>query len=1035
MLWKIVAVVTLLAIALSCASAADDPFQKMDATASVLAMVAGQPVNHWRFTTADVPNGQSVGLDDSKWRTSDVVEFTWGDQPAAWLRSTVTVPAEIAGISVAGSSVTFRCGVDDDGVLYVNGKEVQKFHWADGRVVLTEHAKPGEKFDIAIKGINTGGPGRLLSATLEFGALEDIVGPAAETLAKYLHARAMYQLADPKRREPYLPIMTQAMAKVDLALLRSGKVQEFIASLKAAGSGLDRVDELTADITAHLVGHAHIDMNWLWLWPETIDVCKNTFTSACNLMQEFPDFRFGQSQAVTYLTMQKKHPEVFARIEDAIKRGQWDPIASTWTEGDNNMSSGEAIVRSILYGKRYMKQQLGVETQVAWEPDTFGHPWTLPQILAKSGLKYYYFMRANDRNGKPVFWWEGPDGSRVLAYCFDSYNSDISEGDVARDALRFAQATGLRDYMRVYGVGDHGGGPTRQMLETAKQLQTKTNYPKVEFSKASDYYAALLKSGKTFPVWKNELNTVFEGCYTTHADIKRWNRESENLIPCAEKFASAAAGTGLPYPLTDFTNSWRNTCFNQFHDLLCGSAIHGSYDYSRQLYQEATGQAKSALDKSLKTLASKINTNGGGIPIVVFNSLSWTRTDAVEVASPFTGQDANVKITDGRGRSWPAKSIGDKLYFTARDVPALGYKVFWANRTSTPVKSGVSASNGVLENQFFRVTVDRDRGTISGIYDKLGKRQVLAPKGEAALQILMEDPHGMSAWNIGRIVGSRDLTGNTEVVTTHGGPARATVTFDHQYDKSSFVQEVTLYDGVPRIDIRMTADWQEVGSNSKPSPMLKVAFPTSVQNGKATFEIPFGSIERPTDGAEVPAQKWIDLSGGGYGVSLLNNCKYGFSVDKNTLRATLLRASYDPDPTPDVGTHEMTLSLYPHKGDWRSASTTRRAYELNEPLVARVTDRHKGTLPPAKSFVSISEPNLIVTALKRAEDNDGWILRFYETDGRPCKASVSVSLPASAVVETDLMERLVGSKIALKQGRFDAKVGKYEIKTYKLLSR
>lgn len=784
------------------------------------------------------------------------------------------------------------------------------------------------------------------------------------------------------------------------------------------------------DLTIHLVGHAHIDMNWLWLWPETVDVCKNTFTSAMGLMNEYPDFIFSQSQPAVYLAMQENAPEIFARMKGMVKRGQWDCVATTWTEGDTNMSSGESIVRSILYGKRYMKQHFGVESAVGWEPDTFGHPWTLPQILAKSGIKYYCFMRCGF--GEPIFWWESPDGSRILAFNFETYNGDIGE-HLAGKAAEFAKKTGLNDFMHVYGVGDHGGGPTRAMLETAQRLKERDDFPRLKYSTVSDYFETVLKHRPKLPVRNTELNFIFEGCYTTHGDIKRWNRECENLLPCAEKFSSIASTLGGRYPASEFEQSWRITGFNQFHDLLCGSAIHGSYDYSRELYEKAASQGKAALTEALATLTAQIDTRGSGIPIVVFNPLAWERTDAVSVASPFPGESTRVKVTDSSGAMHSAQLDADCLHFTARNVPAMGYRVFWVNRAAEPVAGGVTGRGSTVENQFFRVTIDPDAGAIKSIYDKLNARELMTGgKGGALLQVLLEEPHGMSAWFIGKIVGGEDLVGNSEVVLMDSGPARASITFDHNYGSSSFVQELTLYDEVPRIDIRMTADWQEQGTGDKPAPMLKVAFPANLRSPKATFEIPFGSIERPTNGAEVPALKWVDLSEAGYGLSLLNDCKHGFDVNGSTVRATLLRSPYEPDPTPDKGTHEMTYSLYPHKGDWRAAGTVQRGFELNEPLIARVAKKQEGKLPSLKSFLSVSRPNIVVTTLKQAEGEDSLILRFYEAHGEDCDVSISLNLPVKSAIETDLMERPTGKRIPIEDGALRAGVGRHEIKTYKL---
>lgn len=789
-------------------------------------------------------------------------------------------------------------------------------------------------------------------------------------------------------------------------------------------------------VTIHLLGHAHIDMNWQWLWPETVDVCKNTFSTACKLMDEYPAFKFSQSQPQTYLIMQQSYPDLFAKIKEKVAKGQWDvSTACTWVEGDLNMPSGEAIARSILYGKRYMIKEFGIEPVVCWEPDTFGHAWTIPQILAKSGVKYYYFMRwgKGHNPGNPLFWWESPDGSRVLAFNYKEYWGKIDEKQLLDRSKEFTTKTGVSDYMHVYGVGDHGGGPTRVMLNNAAALQKKADFPKIVFTTAKDYFDTVLKSRQDFPVWRGEINPIFEGCYTSHSDIKLMNRQCENALATAETAAAIATNAGFAYPTAAFEDSWRKTCFNQFHDILCGTAIHGSYDYSKELCDAALKQANSALEAAITALAPLIKTAGKGVPILVFNPLSWVRTDVVSVPSPFSSGNY-ARILDDKGRSYAAQISNGKLYFTARDVPPMGYRVFWASRADAPVGKAVSADRGMLENQFFRVMIDPATGAIRSILDKKAGREVLAKGGSAALlQIMMESPAGGSAWSLASLTDQLDLNAVKGITPLANGPSKATVAVEHGYNKSSFKQEITLYDGIPRIDIHMCADWQEVCDRKNPTPLLKVAFQTGITNGKATFEIPCGSIERPADGTEVVTQKWIDLSGQDYGVSILNDCKYGCDVKNNVLRMTLLRSSFRPDPVPDKGVHDMTYSIYPHSGDWRAAGTVRRGYELNEPLIARVVTAHSGSLASSRSYISLSEPNLIVTALKKAEDDNSLVLRFYEIDGKPCTATVTINMPARAVVETDILERPIGKPLPLKDKQFSTPVGKYEIKTFKII--
>jgi len=991
---------------------------------------------HWRYKIGDPGGASARDYDDSGWSTRDGDSVDWGSEPVAWVRAEFTVPQEIDGISLTGSRITFKCSADDDGVIYLNGMQMQKFHWDQGNTILIDKALPGQRLVIAIKGINTGGPGSISAANIEYSALDSIRADVKRFLDNYQFALDTITLVDSSKRSAYWDRISKVIESIDISVLRSKKNDIFLASISAGESQIKQISgELSANLNVHLVGHSHIDFAYLWLWPETIGVCENTFTTVSKLMDDYPGFVMSQSQPALYEEMQRSAPDVFDKIKERVKRGQWDvSTATTWSEGDTNLSSGEAIVRSILYGKRYIMQQFGIEPTVCWEPDNFGHAWTLPQILAKSGIKYYYFARRGP--GAPLFWWQSPDGSRVLAYQHGHYDLGVEENELEKTAVGFSKLAGINDYMRVYGVGDHGGGPTRAQLDTAKKLQARTDYPKVMFDTAKGYFDTAAASGKQFPVVDTELNPIFEGCYTTHSDIKKWNRECENWLVTSEVFSSIASNYGMKYPGDEFLQSWHDTCFNEFHDILCGSAIHGAYTYAKQLRDEAVGQAKTTLDTSLKTLLPRINTHGDGVPIVVFNPLSWPRTDAVAVSSPFPDEDTHVRITDETGASYPGRTLGDILCFTARDVPALGYKVFWASRSKTPVGSGVSFDGPVIANQYFRVRIDPHLGVITGIFDKLNNRNVMVPREYSdVLQILLESSGEMSAWGLGKFVGGDDLIGGSEVVRMDAGPAKATVVFDHKYGQSTFTQEITLYDSVPRIDIRLTADWREPWTKDKPTPMLKAAFRADLKNPKATFEIPFGSIERPADGHEVVAQKWVDISDADYGLSLLNDSKYGFDVKGNTIRISLLRSPNRPDPTPEYGVYETTYSMYPHKGDWREAGTVRRGYELNQPLIARVTSSHSGELPASKSFLSISASNVVVTALKKAEDDDNLILRFYETNGQPCIAEVHTSIPVKFVAETDLLERPIGPKEPAVNGAFPVKASKYAIKTYKLYLR
>lgn len=994
--------------------------------AELLREISDSTLREWRFHPGDVPGGESLDFDDSGWQIASP-EFEWGRDPVCWLRKTITVPETIGGVAVRGSRITLRLGVDDDGECFVNGVLKQEFHWGGCKVVLTESARPGDKYVIAVKGLNAQGPGRLLFAYLDYSALDVLREEAALLGADLAVARSFIGFLEENEKKVLCDqALTRATEALDTDALLRGDKAGFLDSIPRARKELEPIARLVKEYTVHLIGHAHIDMNWLWLWPETVEVCKNTFSTMIKIMDEYPEFRFSQSQASTYLAVEENYPELFKEIQRRVKSGQWEITGGTWVEGDMNMASGESIVRQILYAKRYFLEKFGVEPEICWEPDTFGHAWTVPQILAKSGIKYYYFCRCG-RN-EPVFWWEAPDGSRVLAYNRGWYNEHISDR-VSSAAFDLAKRYGVRDGMVVYGVGDHGGGPTREDIKVAIGLQRRQVYPAVRFGTVKGFFEELLSTQKEFPVVRDELNFVFRGCYTSHSDIKKMNRVLENLLPTAEAFSALAVSYGGKYPASDFVKAWRNTCFNQFHDIFDGTAIHDSYEYSRQLYNAAFETGKSAVESALKVIVDKIDIRGQGMPVVVFNPLSWTRTDVVRVSCPDKFGGREVVVTDSKGELMPAEKVRGEIVFTAEHVPGLGYKTFYVKLGGQIEKPTYNEDN-VLENEFFRVVVDRESGAMTSIYDKLAKREVIAPGGKAGLlQLLFEDPRGMSAWNISRI----NRTESLERAESVERVSKYVINVRHVFNKSTFVQEISLQPGLRRIDVKVIADWYEQATRNNEGPMLKVVIPVNVNGGKAVFDIPFGSIERPANGDEVPALKWVDVSAEDYGVGLLNDCKYGHDVNGNEIRLTLLRCSYEPDPTPDQGRHIIRYSIYPHAGDWRRADTARRGFELNNPLMPVWTVRHKGELPAESSFVSIRPANLIMTAFKQAEDSDDLVLRFYECEGRAGKAEISINIPAKAAYEADLMERVLGRDVLdINNGHIHVPFGRWEIKTLRL---
>ncbi|MDH7513591.1 MAG: glycoside hydrolase family 38 C-terminal domain-containing protein [Clostridiales bacterium] len=798
------------------------------------------------------------------------------------------------------------------------------------------------------------------------------------------------------------------------------------------------------DFTAHLIGHAHIDLAWLWRWEETIhDIATHTFRGTLAQMEKMPGLTFAQSQPAIYEAVEKHYPELFQKIREKVEAGTWIPVGGMWVEPDLNMPDGESLARQLLYGKRYFREKFGLDITVGWNPDSFGHSFQLPQILSKAGIKYYVFERCEPGVG-PVFWWEGADGSRVLAYVPHGwYLVDLKNG--VRDLLfEASRATPLKDFMLLYGEGDHGGGPRRTDLEAILKFKDDPGHPRLEFVAPEKYFERLMSSGVEFPVVKKELNFAFPACYTTQAETKKWNRRLENLLLAAEKFSSLAVFSGFRnyYPERDLDEAWKTVLRHQFHDILDGSSIGPVYEETNRYYEEARERGERALDFSLETVTNEIETRGEGRPLVVYNSLAWERSEPVEVEMDLAGRAKSMRILTNDGTEVPFQVVGErslgakrtlKILFLAEKIPAMGYRVFRVVESgqAPAYKTGLAASPASLENECFRLALDPKTGWLKSLYDKAQNREILAGEGNV-LQAIGDEPASMSAWELGLKdefwkVGEK----GARIEILEQGPVRAAIRVMSSFRDSSFIQDIILYSRVPRVDCRMRMDWQERNI------MIKAAFPVAVRNGRADFEIPYGYVTRPADGTEVPALKWIDLTDeqGNYGVSLINDCKYGCDVKGNVLRLSIIHGATSPDPEADRGEHELVYSLFPHAGSWQDGATHRRAMELNNPLIARVAMVHGGRLPAVHCFIRVEPQNIVLSAVKKESgyEEKALILRLYETFGHESRMELELPWDVESW-ETDLIER------PLKRIESDGKIvplhfKPFEIKTIKIQRR
>lgn len=1028
----------------------------------------------WRYSTDMSQLAFRTDYNDASWGTLKINQWVYPD--SAWLRRTIIVPDTILGMPVAGGTIKLLVSVDDAGLIWINGESKGKFDW-NGEYVLTASARGREKYLVAIKAINTGGPLRLLRAELEL----DKVLPLAREIrdhvtslrvAEKLLSGDTYQTnarlkEDPgidkstiprEEKEKLRRILDRAAGRIRIFDLKAGKLEAFRASLAECKSALAPVDSFAKKFTLIFDSNAHIDAAWLWRWQETVEVCKNTFTSVLDMMAARPDFTYTQSSAQYYDWMEKLYPDLFRRISQRVNDGRWEIVGGMWVEPDCNLPSGESWFHHLLFSKRYFQQKFGVDVKIGWNPDSFGYNWNMAQFYQQAGIDAFITQKIgwNEVNVFPhrVFWWEAPNGSRILTYFPYDYVSTVDNPFQFADQLRqFEANTGFRNMLVLFGVGDHGGGPNNEMLERIERLKTLPVYPTIKYGTASGYLEWLKKQDlRDIPVWKDELYLEYhQGTFTTQAKMKEYNRRLESLLSTSEKFSSIATLFGKSYPQSQLEKAWREVMFNQFHDILPGSGIRENYIDATKRYMEAEEEAHHELRSSLMAIARQIDTRNvrTGQPVVVFNPLSWERTDVVALRLPEAEKDSYA-VFDMGGKELLSQIVSTGQYardilFIADKVPALGYRVYEL-RKAKPALSTPDPVNTTqqIQNQFYKVTVHQDSGWVMSVFSKPDNRELLAGRGNE-LQFLEDKPREWDAWNIG-LTGTRWYPKVLGTEILENGPVRAILRVKLSYlnpnvkkeyptvdfPSTFLTQDIILYNGISRVDFRTTVDWWEDKT------MLKVAFPLAVSDTVATYEIPYGHITRPVEHErkwergriEVPSGRWADLSQSDYGISLLNKSKYGYDVTGNVIRLSLLRSPKWPDPTADRGEHVIEYSLYGHKGPWMEGGTVHRGYENNTPLIPLLVPRGRGSLQPITSFLQCEPENVLVTVIKKAEDSNAWVLQFYESLGKETNATITLPRSPKKVVRSNFLEEDV-SPIDFAAKKISVPVRSNEVVTIK----
>ncbi|PPT04868.1 Alpha-mannosidase [Geitlerinema sp. FC II] len=970
----------------------------------------------WRFCDADIQTERAVPSET--WQNWQPVtlnsrrHISWKrGKRVLWLSQTLVVPEFLNDYDVTGLALRLSLRWwAEDAKIFVNGTLIREGDLFDcfGRLLLRESVRPGDCFNLAIRLVSPGhDDGALVTSELIYESEEIDPGFIADELAvcEILHREV-------RDFSIYIDV-------IDWEALPSDR-DRFHRSLSQLRQILE-TEFPKSSLTVSLLGHAHLDMAWLWPVSETWDAAQRTFESVLSLQQEFSELIFCHSSPALYDWIETHHPDVFAEIQNRVKSGVWEIAAGLWVEPEFNLVSGESIVRQILYGQHYTREKFGEISRVAWLPDSFGFCWQLPQLLKAGGIDYFVTqkLRWNDTTEFPYEWfrWQSPDGSEILSWMSSPIGQDIDPQQIARYAKTWQEKTGLSEALWLPGVGDHGGGPTRDMLEVARRWQRSPQFPQLQFSKATDFLDRLAAASPQPPVWRNELYLEYHrGCYTSHGDRKLANRRGERGLYQAEVLASVASRLAkVPYPKAQLDRAWKLLLFDQFHDILPGSAIPEVFRDADRSTQEIDRTVAEVVETSLNSLTQLLKLpppqHSEAVPVYCVNVAGGDRSEVVVIQVPDPSKTWRACDIDGK----PLQSIlfRDTLQVYIPKLPEMGITTLWIEPSSLPARN-YDILNYVtkLQNTQIRVKIDEITGNLASIFHVKTQQEILNSSGGDRLQFFEDKGQYWDAWNIDPNYEEKPLEAATleSITCLEYSEIRQRVRVVQRFRNSRFIRDYILDIDSPILKIETRVDWRE------PHVLVKTAFGLNLNAESFTTETPFGAIARPTRPQteaekakwEVPALQWADLSGDRFGVSLLNNCKHGYDAKPNQLRLTLLRGSTWPDPDADFGEHRFSYAIYPHSGDWRDAETVRWGYRFNQPVVVRLgnSQTSSGHLPPSMSWLTVKPKHFVVTAFKQAEDaSRGWILRGYDSIGNAAKVEFDSVLGGAIASRVDGLER------------------------------
>ena len=823
--------------------------------------------------------------------------------------------------------------------------------------------------------------------------------------------------------------------------------EDFYASAHQASDYLnteiDKIDKNSV-INVTCIGHTHIDVAWLWRLKHTREKCARSFSTVLRLMERYPEYVFLQTQPQLYEYVKNDYPELYAAIKQKVADGNWEVDGGMWLEADCNIPSGESLVRQILVGSRFIKEEFNKDVDYLWLPDVFGYSWALPQILKKSGINTFMTTKIswNQYNRMPhdTFNWRGIDGTEILTHFittpepwsepgswFYTYNGRLTPKSVKGVWDAYTDKNLTNDLLVSYGFGDGGGGVNREMLEYRKRLDKMPGLPNVKTGKAGEYFKCLREkvenTDEYVHTWDGELYLEYHrGTYTSQAYTKMMNRRLELLYRETEWLGtmnSLNTGDWNAYPATDLTKGWKTILRHQFHDIIPGSSITEVYEDTKVEYKEAEELALNAQENFKPSIIKEAENTW-----TIVNNANWNRCEVVEIETEIEGN-----FYDNEGNKLQAQKENGKYIVQVKNVEGTGFKTITLKAESIEKTNNTfEYSENKIDTPYYELKWN-EVGQLTSIFDKENKREVLA-KGERGnvLQMFEDKPMAHEAWDIDIYYQEkmREVNDLQSIELIENGNLKAIVRFNYKYMNTTISQDMIVYSNDRRIDFKTNVDWREQKQ------LLKVAFPVDVRATMATYDVQFGNVKRAThwntswemSKFETVAQQWVDLSQRDYGVSLLNDSKYGHDIKDNVIRLTLLKSATHPDPVQDQGEQNFTYSLLPHVGDFVEADTVKAAYALNQPLRAI-----KGAINEnvCTKMFDFNDAYVLVDAIKKAEDEDMVVVRFHEYSGSRQEVKINSAYEIAGWMETNLMEKPMEE--LREESEINLTINPYEIKT------